>query len=48
MVVAQQVPSQGAPQNIRDWDTGLFGCMEDMGGCKFILNIISFIVIVAV
>jgi len=25
----------GAPQNYRDWDTGLCGCCEDIGSCCF-------------
>ena len=31
----------GAQQNVRNWDTGLCGCCDDMGVCKFILSSIS-------
>lgn len=32
---AQSYPNQGQPQNIRDWSTGICGCCEDIGTCKY-------------
>ena len=31
-VVMQRYPR--APENVRDWTTGLFGCFSDIGGCE--------------
>ena len=35
-VIIQQPASnaQGYPQNVRDWNSGLFGCFDDCMGCK--------------
>ena len=26
--------AQGYPQNVREWNSGLFGCFDDCMGCK--------------
>ena len=35
VVIQNQPASQGMQQNVTQWTTGLFGCFEDCGGCKF-------------